>query len=237
MAWAYTGRSATQTGSGGGSLNVTLASTVAGNQIFVGGSYFGFTTVPTACAVSDSTNGAYTQSFFNNNSFQGASLHYFANNAGGSLTITVNPTATDDRFDFWIVAAEFSGGDTSSLASGTPSSSNGLSTTASTGSTTAADSDALLVAMLGTQTAGTITENAASEGFTLLAENESGASAEPGSLVYKIVSGAPSAASHSWTVASGSWAAGIAGYKPGSAAATVDGPLIGFLNFSRIRRF
>ena len=221
-AWAFTGVSNSTTGSGAGSFTLACNGTAAGSLIAVGASIFNSITGITGVTVSDATNGAYTQSFravLITSVEQDATLHYFPNNAGGNLTITVNPAAPTDLYDVFIVCAEFSGGDTTAPASGTPATNTGSSTTASTGSTTPADNDVLVLAMEGHTASGTITENAGGEGFTLIAENESGVLAEPGSMVYKIISGSPSAQSESWTVPlTSDWAAGIAAYKPAAAA-------------------
>ena len=234
MAWSYGGLQNSNNGSGSGSLTVALNGTTAGRFIAVGASVFNNTGTITGVAVSDGTNGAYTQSFFvtrqSGTTRQATSLHYFPNNAGGDLTITVDPSdAGTDSYDFTIFAAEFAGGDTTSPASGTPVTNSATTgTTASTGTTSPADNDVLVIAVDGNDTSGTITENAGGEGFTLIAEHESGVSAEPGSWVYRIISGSPGTPSHSWTVPSGVWAVGIAAFKPAAgAAASVRGPLLG----------
>jgi hypothetical protein len=124
MTWAYTTRSASAVGAGVASVNITLNSTVAGNFIGVGtacAAAGGLTAAPTSLAVSDGTNGSYTQSGYVTNSDVGAGLHFFAQGAGGNLTITSNPSgASGDSNDMLAVAAEFSGG-AASPASGTPS--------------------------------------------------------------------------------------------------------------------
>ena len=223
MAWTFTGRKATQTGSGVGSLNVTLNGTAAGSLIVVAASVWNGGGGVTGISVSDNVNGAYTESFRAHDGVQDASLHYYPNNAGGNLTVTVNPAAGTDNYDLWIAVAEFAGGDTASPASGTPATNTrgggtNTATLSTAGPMTPADNDVLVIAVDGHVTAGTISENAGAEGFTLLDENESGASAEPGGWVYKIISGAPGTPSHSWTIpGSTESACGIAAFKPGVA--------------------
>jgi len=213
MVWAATARKAEAQGGGVSSLNVSLNSTVAGNQILAGASVYN-DNGPTAVAVSDGANGSYASSFVIRNGVQTAALRYVASNAGGNLTLTFTPSGgSDSSYDYSVYVHEFSGGDTAALASGTPATNTGSGTTASTGSMSPAHNDVLLIAVDGHPASGTVSENAGSEGFTLSNDHESGSAAEPGSMVYKIISGAPGTPSHSWTVPSSTWAAGIAAFK------------------------
>ncbi|MGH7339110.1 MAG: hypothetical protein ACREKH_01335, partial [Candidatus Rokuibacteriota bacterium] len=180
MAYTDTGRKAEAQGGGVGSLNVTLNSTVAGNFLALGSSVY---QDETAVAVSDGVNGSYTQSFRVHVQFATAALHYVANNGGGNLTITSDPSGGAGTYDMSIYAHEFSGGPTSAPASGTPATNTGTGTTSSTTAMTPADNDVLLLAVDSHTTSGTVTENAGGDGFSLSNEHESGASAEPGSLV------------------------------------------------------
>lgn len=218
MPWVNTTRKNVANSSAVASLNVTLNSTVAGNHIIVGTSAWGNPAGPTSVVVSDAANGAYTSSFYKLQALglQAVTLHYKENGVGGNLTITSNPSgASADANDMAIFAHEFSGGATSSSASGTPSTNEGSSTTASTGSTTPADADCLLIAVTGYDGSGTITGNAGGEGFTL-SNQVPGGSPQPGDMEFKILTGGSGVGqSESWTFgASGPWAAGISAFKP-----------------------
>lgn len=217
MAWAFTTRKNTNGVNASASISVTLNSTVAGNLIVVGTTTFAPSgTVATSIAVSDNVNGSYTQAGFARNGDMGCALHYFVAGAGGNLTITSDPSgASGDSQDLGIFAAEFSGG-AASQPSGTPNTNTGSGTTSSTGTTTPADNDCLLVAIMATDASSpaTITENAGSEGYTLLNEIES-VPGELGSFVYKILSGGSGAGqSESWTQPTEAWAAAIVALKP-----------------------
>lgn len=229
MAWTNTTRKNSGTGGGVGSINVTLNSTAAGSLIVVGTSWWQGSGNLLTTTVSDGANGAYTQSFLVNSPTSGfkvaATLHYFRNNAGGDLTINVAfASGADSTPDLFAAVHEFAGGDTTAPASGSANSTQGASATASTGSMTPADNDVLLLAMM-SEEQGTITENQAGQGFTLSAESES--SGQPGSLVFKIISGAPGTPSHTWAKGiSGDWAAGIHAFKPAGGAVSLT-PTIG----------
>ncbi len=136
---------------------------------------------------------------------------------GGNRTITSDPGT--GSYDMSIYVHEFAGTH-ATPASGTPSTNSGSGTTSSTTNMTPADNDVLLLACDGHTASGTTTENQGSQGFTLSNEHESGSSAEPGSFVFKILSGAPGTPNHSWTVPSSTRTAGIAAYKPAVGAAT-----------------
>ena len=212
MAWAATARKNENSAGGVASLNVTLNSTVAGNHIFVATSYWK-SGGNTSNAVSDGTNGAYSEAFHITNGDPSCSLHYFENGAGGNLTITANPSP--DNSDVWVACHEFSGGATSSSLDGTPTTNSGTSATASTGNLVPANNDVLCLGVMDLDNSGNITENAGGEGFTLSNENQLFADiGQPGSFVYKIFSGAPGTVVETWTVpASSPWVAGIAAFK------------------------
>jgi hypothetical protein len=224
VAWADTTRKAENGAGGAASLNVTLNSTVAGTFIAAGASMWKSTGAPASCAVTDDVNGAYTSSFFIPIAAAtlAASLSYLPSGAGGTLTITFNPEGggSGDTNDLCGYVHEFSGGH-ATPASGTPATDEGTSgTTAATGAMTPADNDVLVFAAMAYLEDNTITENAGAEGFTLSNESDSGnpGGGQHGSLVFKIISGAPGTPSHSWTLgAAGGWAAGIAAFKPAAA--------------------
>jgi hypothetical protein len=219
MSWSATARKNWVSAAGVASLNVTLNSTVAGNLIAVATSGWK-STGPTSMAVSDGTNGAYTSAFFAVNGSPAIALHYLPNNAGGNLTVTATPGPASS-YDMAIAVHEFSGGDTVAPASGTPATNTGISAADSTGTMTPSDNDVLLLAALDHDSYTAVTENAASEGFTLSNENE-GAPGQPISLVYKIITGAPGTPSHSWSAGtSANWAAGIAAFKTPSSVVNV----------------
>ena len=217
MAWTDTTRKAEAQGGGVTSLNVTLNSTVAGNLVVAGHSSFeGAGNFAAATTYSDGGN-TWTESFRTaiSGGKQISGLGYSVLTTGGNRTINFDPGTSS--YDMSVYVHEFSGPH-ATPASGTPVTSTGNSTTASTGAMTPADNDVLLIAVDGHATSGTVTENAGSEGFTLSNDHESGTSAEPGSMVFKILSGAPGTPSHSWTIPSGLWAAGIAAFKPAAEA-------------------
>ncbi len=216
--WADTGRKNKAEGQQVGSLNVTLTGTVAGNFLAAGGSQWdNAPDAPTSVAVSDDVNGAYTSSVFSSLNDQAVSLHYVGSGAGGNITVTQTP-APAATYDTSIFIHEFSGGH-ATPASGTPVTATGTSTAPATGAMTPADNDVLLLSVLGFDNTGTITENAGTEGFTLSNETEFSGTGQPGSMVFKILVGAPGTPSHSWTTEnSGDWAVGIAAFKPASAS-------------------
>jgi hypothetical protein len=220
MGWTFTGRSAAAGVNAANNESVVLNSTVAGNFIGVATLVFSAGgTAPTSIAVSDNINGSYTQSAYKTNGDMGCAIHFFAVGAGGNLTITSDPSgAASDSQDIWVAAAEFSGG-AASPASGTPTTNSGSSTSSSTGTTTPADNNCLVLATMATDASSpaTITENAGSEGYTLILENET-VPGELGSFVYKILSGGSGAGqSESWTQPTEAWAAVIAAFKPSTA--------------------
>ena len=229
MAWGDTTRKTEVGGGGVASVNVTLNDTVAGNFIAAGTSAWKSTGAPAAVAMSDGTNGAYTQSLFTSVGLTAVSLHYFANGAGGAISVTSDPSGggAGDANDLYMALHEFSGGDTTSPASGTPATATGTSTTADTGTMTPADDSVLLLAVLDYDSSGTITENAGGEGFTLSNERDIGAGngpdpGQPGSMVFKILSGAPGTPGHTWSFSSSAdWACGIAAFKAAAAGTSI----------------
>lgn len=193
----------------GGSVanrQVTLTGTTAGNLIVVAGTYFA---AGTTITVSDSVNGTYTQVFVQAAASDShrTSLSYKANIAGGTVTITYTPPSAADTC---IIAAEFNGIATVSPLN-TSNSTNGTGTTANSSSITTTQATTTLIAVEGQGTSGSITQNAGSQGFTLIGENESGASAEPISFVYRVVTSTGSY-NHTWTVPNDDWAAGIGAF-------------------------
>lgn len=213
MAWAATARQNQAVGATT-PTTVDLNGTVAGNAIFVAISTNG-SSAPTI-TVSDDVNGSYTQAAVATNGVQRTALWYFLNIAGGDVTITVGHSPALDT-SVW--CHEFSGGPTSDALSGTPSTNTGTGTAQSTGSMTPEDDDVLLMAVVGHNNhVNSWTINAGGEGFT---SSDSwvpgeGGTGQPGSFVYKIISGAPGTPSHSWTIngTSGAWAALIAAFVP-----------------------
>ena len=215
--WADTGRKVESAGGGSNSVQVTLNSTAAGSLITVGTACYTSGTWPgdiTVIAVSDGINGAYSAAFFKLFNRIVSGLNYFANNAGGNLTITSDPDGTASAI--WVAVHEFSGGATTSPLSGTPATASGYSATIASGSFAPADNDVLLLAVGTNESNTTIAENAGSEGFTLSNELES--AWDVSSLVFKIISGAPGTVSHTWTAGGiGNYSAGIAAFKPSAA--------------------
>ena len=190
------------------STTVGLTGTTAGSFIAVASAVYSAGGVSTL-AVSDGVNGAYTQSFYQNNGVDaGCGLHFFPNNAGGSLTITVNPSGSSAVIS--VAAHEFLGG---TLASGSPSSQSSAGTTLTPNAISPPDNDVLVLAAVQvSQGSGTITENAGSEGFTLSNDQETSLIS---SFVYKIISGAPGSVVHTWSFSpSSGYSAGIAAFKP-----------------------
>jgi hypothetical protein len=215
-----TGRKNKNQTTGTGVLQVTLTGTAAGSLIVVGFSAFGAGGPPT-CSVSDNVNGAYSQAFQQGEGGdQSTGVFYFPNNAGGSLTISLTRSPSDDAA---VYAHEFAGVALSAPLSGTPvSTGSATGTTANTGNMTPADNDVLLVASLVFNNIGSITQNQGGQGFTLSNELE-GTTGQPGSMVYKIISGPPGTPNHSWSLPSASgWACGIAAFKPATAAAAAS---------------
>jgi len=178
-------------------------------------------------SLNDGTNTITNAFTVSNGTACTSALYYIRNHSGGNPTCTID--SGGNLVDWFVEVAEFSGGNTTSPASGTPTTNSGLSGTASTGSMTPADNDVLLLADMATIVGDpTLTENAGSEGFTLLGENEVTANGARGSALYKILSGAPGTPSESWTISSsGEWAAGIAAFKPaaGGGGATITPPV------------
>lgn len=187
---------------------VTLPNTVAGNLIVVGATHFNATA---AVTVSDPTNGSYSSVFAlkTPSGNHTTTLNYKQNIAGGSVTITYAPASSSD---VCVAAAEFDGVATTSALQSSNSSS-GTGGLASSGAVTPTQIGSLMVAIEGQGASGAITENQGSEGFTLLSENESGLNAEPMSWVFRIAT-TTSSTSHTWSIPSGSWSAGIALFVP-----------------------
>jgi hypothetical protein len=217
MAWAASGVHNIGFASSVNSLNVTINGTTAGSFIGTGsGGYDGLGV--SGMTVSDGTNGSYSQSFWQNTTPTSFGIHYFANNGGGNLTLTFTPSRNSS-----VTAAvrEFTGGATSSPASGTPSNQGSASSIPNTGSMTPADNDVLFLAGMHFDSNGdTWTDNNAGEGFTLSDDDHNFGHVDF-SFMYKIVSGAPASQSLTWGMPfSSDWAAGIAAFKP----ATISGP-------------
>lgn len=113
----------------------------------------------------------------------------------------------------------------------TPTSGSGVSNTGTvspmdTTAVTPADNDVLVVAVASAGgSSRTITENngTGDAGWTLSNEQESGANCS-GSLVFKIISGAPGTPRAAWTLNAGAtWATRIRGFKPAGGGTTTRG--------------
>jgi len=225
MAWSDTGRKAFNPQGSNQTNAVALAGTAAGSLI-VGGVSFWNATTPAPdgdISVSDSVNGAWAsgggEAFYKiagGGAHQACALFYLKNNAGGALTITFTSAAAN--YDWDVFVHEFAGSGAGTVLSGTPVTATGTNTTPDTGNLVPTHQNVLLVAMLGVNSSGALTENRLGEGFTL--SNEDEATMQMGSLVYKIISGNPGTVKETWTSASGSdWAAGIAAFAyPGAPA-------------------
>lgn len=215
-----TTRKAENTAGGAGSVTVTLNSTVAGNLVVVGCSlYNSNSSIAPSLGITDGGN-TYTQVFKASRSVsferQVATLWYSVLGTGGNRTIVIDANDAEN-YDWWCNAHEFAGADATPV-SGTAVTNSGTSeTTSDTTAFTPADADALYVAVDGHSASGTVTENVSpgDTDWTLSNENESGASAEPGSMVFFIRSGGAVARRSAWTIPSGTfWAAGIGAFKP-----------------------
>jgi hypothetical protein len=219
MAWSDTTRKAEASIENAASLSVVLNSTVAGSCIVVAGSHWRSTGgASTTVTISDNVNGTYTHVTGSPLvvGIVGACLAYFANNAGGNLTVTLDPTGGTDAHDLALDVHEFAGGLTSSPLDQAATASGASGTSASVGAVTPGTAAGLALAVIDPDGYGSTTENAGSEGFTLSNENE-GAPGQPISFVFKILSGTPST-SHSWTKPSGAaWTALLAVLKPSGA--------------------
>lgn len=225
MAWAAVGRKIEGTVGGAGAINITLNSTVAGNFVAVGTSCYNAAGGAMEPVVTDGGN-TWTKSFTKqgtgSSNIQAASLSYSILGTGGNRTINSDPGAS--TYDMWANAEEFSDPN-ATPASGTPatgSSTGTAGTTSDTSAMTPADNDVLVIAVEGHTAGGTVTENSSpgDTGFTLSNDHESGSSAEPGSMVYKIISGSPGTPRAAWTIPSSHWACGIAAFKPSAAGGT-----------------
>jgi hypothetical protein len=217
MPFADTTRKNVAEGTGVGSLNVTLNSTVSGNLVVAGSAvYNGSSSAPNS-AITDGSGNSYTQSFTRSASSGTdrleTGLSYSVLTTGGNLTITCDPGAS--TYDMTVFVHEFSGPH-ATPTSGTPVTNAGTTeTTADTTAFTPADADALYIAVLTGWTWAAITENVApgSTDWNLSNENES-SPGNAGSMVWFIRSGAAASRRAAWTVTSGFlWTAGIAGFK------------------------
>jgi hypothetical protein len=222
MSYADTARKATALGSIVASVNVTLNSTIAGNLVICGTSSYDGGGFSMDAVITDGGN-TWTKSFKQQDpgtSNQCANLSYSVLGTGGNRTINSDP-GINTNYDIAVFVHEFSGPHTTP-ASGTPVGAGAASgTTASTGSMTPADNDVLVIAVLASTNPMTITENAGSEGFSLSNENEVGGDGDRGSMVFKIISGAPGTPSHSWTLGNSTrWECGIAALKPLTGSST-----------------
>lgn len=203
MAWASTGRKNSAGITTGTACNVTLNSTVAGNMIVVVASLWASGGSPTATC-SDDVNGSYGTAIITQVASQiRVYIWVKPNIAGGNVTVTTTASASGWT---WAAVHEFSGGVTASPTSGTPGSASGSTTPGSSGSTTPADADCLVVAACSLNTGSAITENAGGQGYTLSNEMEDPpGTGQPGSFVYKILSGGSGVAqSHTWSFAGAS---------------------------------
>jgi hypothetical protein len=213
-----TGRKNEANATGVGSLNVTLNSTVAGNLLAMGVSAFNNASVVPNSVVTDAGN-TWSQSFTRSTSSGTFRLESSVSasvlSAGGNRTITVDPGTS--TYDMWINVQEFIGPAATPL-SGTPVTNVGtVETTADTTAFTPADAGCLFVAVEGHISDGTITENVAPGDTNWIFSNdqETGAAASPGAMVFYIQTGGPTARRAAWTIPSGAiWTAGVAGFKP-----------------------
>lgn len=237
MAWADTTRKAEAQGGGLGSLAVTINNTVAGNMVVVGCSVYGNGTGDPNSAGSDGAN-TWSQVFSrvqaSGSERQEAALLSSVLGTGGNRTITVDPGS--GTYDYSLFAHEFSGTH-ATPASGTPvTNSGGSGTSADTTAFTPADPDTLYIAVLGNSASGTITENVSpgDTNWTLSNDHESGSAAEPGSMVFYILSGSAASRRAAWTIPTGTfWAAGIGAFKPAaSSAAQLEGLITAALTMS-----
>lgn len=221
MAWADTTRKAEAQAGGVATVTVSLAGTVAGNHVMAGCSAYGLPGMD-PIAVSDGGN-TWTDHATAELGVQAASLSSSKLGTGGTRSIVFDPLGANNH-DFSAYAHEFSGG-ADPAVSGTPIEATGTTeTTSDTGAFTPTNADALYVAVEGNTSSGTITENVApgDTNWTFSNDHESGTAAEPGSMVFFILSGAAVSRRSAWTIPSGAnWAAVIAGFKPAAAGAAL----------------
>lgn len=225
MGWADTGRKNSNIAGGAATLTVTLNSTVVGNFLVAGCSAYNALADFTSVGVTDDTGGDggntwnpdKFQQVIASSDRQVASIHSAIITLGGNRSVIFDPVGPANC-DFFGVVHEFSGQHATPADGATPTGATGItSDTADTGSLTPQNDNALVVAMEGHGASGTITPNQApgNTDFIQSAENESGSGAEPGSMMYKIISGAPVAQRHIWTLGGVTyWATVMVPYKP-----------------------
>jgi len=207
MAWTDTGRKNEGHVSSGLTVQATLNSTAAGSMIAVATSSW----LSSSHAVADDVNGSYGSPIVNvANTDQRNGLFVFPNNAGGNITVTLTCNSSSGNKSIFV--HEFAGGALSAPQSGSANSATGSGNPQNPGTIAPPDDDVLALAVVGGG-AGTITENAGGEGFTLSNEHETDTPGQPTSFVFKIISGDPGTVGHTWTGVAGIWAAGIAAFK------------------------
>lgn len=215
----------------GGSITVTLNSTVVGNTLVFGASIYNSNSDNmTTSTLSDTANTFAALSRHVTSAGverQGSQIWSCPITTGGNRTLTFDPGTSN--YDFSVYVHEFTGVH-ATPSSGTPvNNQGGAGTTADSTAFTPGEANCLIVSLLGNSATGTITENVNTGGgadtdWTLSNDHESGSSAEPGSMVFFIQSGGPTARRAKWTIPTGTfWAVTTVGLKSsGGLSATVN---------------
>ena len=235
MAYTDTTRKVTGSSAAAVSLDIVLNNTVAGNLVVVvcvANRAGGPASAPT---ITDGGN-TWTKETSQWVDPTGVGISWSVLTTGGNRTINCSPNGVN-TYAIAAFAHEFSG-QHATPKSGTNVLSSGSSTTADTTAMTPADNDPLVVAAAGSVDGDTtFTENVGpgDTGWTLSNEQQTGASGATGSMVFKIISGAPGTPRAAWTLSpTRAWVTFIMAFKPSIDAAPAPipaTPLVGNLRW------
>lgn len=167
-------------------------------------------------AVSDGSN-TYTRLIQQYTDPECASIFYCVLTTGGTLNIQATANNSNSA-DYGVMARAFNNPNASPV-SGTALGTAGTSTAPDTGAFTAADADALYVAVLAATTTSATTENQSpgDTDWTLSDENNTNTG---GSFVFKIISGAATSRRSVWLLGvSSQWSTVIGAFKPAAGGA------------------
>jgi hypothetical protein len=203
---------------------VTLAGTSAGQLVVVAVAWDKAGISANTTVTDDSGSNIYTRLIQQYTSPECAAILYSVITTGGTLNIQASANGANSA-DFAVMARVFNNPNASPV-SGTALGTAGTSTAPDTGAFTAADADALYVAVLAATTTSATTENQSpgDTDWTLSDENNTNTG---GSFVFKIVSGAATSRDSTWLLGvSSQWSTVIGAFKPaaGGAAAVIIRP-------------
>jgi len=188
----------------------TLVGTSVG-QLAVVGVAWSRAGITANTTVSDGSN-TYTRVIQQYTDPECASLFYSVLTTGGTLNVQASANGTNSA-DFAVMARVFSNPNATPV-SGTALGAAGTSTAPDSGAFTAADNDALYVSVAGATTTSATTENQ-TPGDTNWSLSDENNTNTDGSMVFKILVGAPASRRSTWLLgSSAAWATVIGAFKP-----------------------